>query len=79
MPEEDKMETINLQEAFTIGELMRLAEAYQWASDKMLNNQSNGVWSHWDHFISGLNWHLDNELYEEVSEWYDFFKSQEEA
>jgi len=56
------------------GQLECIKEAYDWATRKMLDNTVNGIWNHWDHFISGLSMNLDDdddEFYEAICKAYD--------
>ena len=64
-----------LQFNLSTQDLNRLAEAYDWATNKMLNNPDMGaMWDHYDHFISGLGWTISPELLVEINKFYDYYK-----
>jgi len=64
--------TANGEYKLSEGQLERIKGAYDWATRKMLDNPVNGIWNHWDHFISGLNMDLDDEeFYEAIGKAYD--------
>ena len=64
--------TANGEYKLNEGQLERIKGAYDWATRKMLDNPVNGIWNHWDHFISGLNMNLDDEeFFEAIGKAYD--------
>lgn len=67
---------------FNALELTQIKEAYQWASYKMEDNPFNGTWGHWQHFISGLNWYIDDEdkeLWSSLEKEYDRLFEEENS